>query len=225
MKNIRRIIWGLILVAAAIVLALNAFNLINFNVFFDGWWTLFIIVPSLAALIQWRNVESALFGLALGVLWLLSAQGIINGDLVWKLLLPLAIACIGLKMIFSSLKTGKRRHKINRIKADLKNSQKGVAVFCGTEMNFDGAVFDGAHLVTVFGGIDCDLRGAIIEKDCVINVVCVFGGVDLIVPDNVKVVSNIPTFFGGTEILKKNKSAEHTIYIDGVCLFGGVDVE
>ena len=92
-------------------------------------------------------------------------------------------------------------------------------------MNFDGAVFEGAELITVFGGIDCDLRGAIIEKDCVIKVVCVFGGVDLLIPDNVNVVSNIPTFFGGTDVLKKNHCAEHTIYIDGVCLFGGVDAK
>ncbi len=225
MKNTRRIIWGVILIIAAVVLALNSFNVINFNIFFDGWWTLFIIVPSLAALIRWQDVESSLFGLALGVLLLLSAQEVINWDIIWKILLPLTIAIIGFKLIFSSIKSEKRKKKINNINFNIKDSQKGVAVFCGTEMNFDGAVFEGAELITVFGGIDCDLRGAIIEKDCVIKVVCVFGGVDLLIPDNVNVVSNIPTFFGGTDVLKKNHGAEHTIYIDGVCLFGGVDAK
>lgn len=225
MKNTRRIIWGVILIIAAVVLALNSFNVINFNIFFDGWWTLFIIVPSLAALIRWQDVESSLFGLALGVLLLLSAQEVINWDVIWKILLPLTIAIIGFKLIFSSIKSEKIKKKINNINFNIKDSQKGVAVFCGTEMNFDGAVFEGAELITVFGGIDCDLRGAIIEKDCVIKVVCVFGGVDLLIPDNVNVVSNIPTFFGGTDVLKKSHGAEHTIYIDGVCLFGGVDAK
>ena len=55
MKNLKRTIWGIILVLAAIIIALNSFNIIDFDLFFDGWWTLFIIVPSFVGLIENKN--------------------------------------------------------------------------------------------------------------------------------------------------------------------------
>lgn len=225
MKNLRRTIWGLIFIAAAIVIALNSFNVIDFDIFFDGWWTLFIIVPSFVGIIQDRNKWGAVFGLCIGILLLLSAQEIISWDMVWKISFPLIIAIIGIKMIISSFRKDKTDRIIKEIKHNTKDAQNGAAVFSGTELDFDNVVFEGANLSAVFGGIDCDLRNAIIEKDCVINVSCVFGGVDILVPDNVKVVANTTSIFGGIDVMKNNHSGEHTIYIDGACIFGGIDVK
>jgi predicted membrane protein len=225
MKNLKRTIWGLIFIAAAVIIALNSFDIIDFDLFFDGWWTLFIIVPSLVGVIQDRNKGGAVFGLCVGILLLLSAQEIISWDMIWKISLPLIIALIGLKMVFSSFKKDKTDRVIKEIKHNTKDAQNGAAVFCGTELNFDNVVFDGANLSAVFGSIDCDLRNAIIEKDCVINVSCVFGGVDILVPDNVKVVANTTSIFGGIDVMKNNHSGVHTIYIDGSCIFGGIDVK
>lgn len=228
MKNLKRTIWGLIFVAAAILIALNSFNVISFNIFFDGWWTLFIIVPSFVGVIQDRKKGGALFGLCIGILLLLSAQEIISWDMVWKITLPLIIALIGFKMIFSSFKKDKKskiEKNFKQIKFDSNDFQRSVAVFCGTELDFDGVIFEGANLITVFGGIDCDLRNAIIQKDTAIKVVSIFGGIDITAPDNVRVINNIPTFFGGVDVKNANNSYEHTIYIDGVCIFGGVDIK
>ena len=226
MKNLKRTIWGVVLVIAAVILALNSFGVINFDLFFDGWWTLFIIIPSFVGLIQDRNKGGAVFGLCIGILLLLSAQEIVSWDMIWKMSIPAVIAIIGFKMIFSSFKKDKTDRIIKEIKNDGRNLQQGTAVFCGTEMDFDNVVFDGADLTAVFGGIDCDLRNAIIDRDCVIKVCCVFGGIDILVPDNVKVVTNTTSVFGGVEVMKNhNNSATHTIYIEGLCTFGGVDVK
>ena len=129
-------------------------------------------------------------------------------------------------MIFSSFKKDKTDRIIKEIKKEGKNLQQGTAVFCGTEMDFDNVVFEGADLTAVFGGIDCDLRNAIIDRDCVIKVCCAFGGIDILVPDNVKIVTNTTSVFGGVEVIKNNNSsATHTIYIEGLCTFGGVDIK
>lgn len=224
MKNIRRIIWGILLIAAAVVIALNSFNVIDFDIFFDGWWTLFIIVPSFANLIEKGNKKDSLIGLTIGILLLLWAQNIIDMDIAWKIGLPVIIAIIGLKMIFSSFKKNKVDRIVKEIKVDNKDLQHGTAIFCGTELDFDNVVFDGAELTAVFGGVDCDLRGAIIDRDCVIKAACVFGGIDIKVPNNVRVVSNTTCIFGGVDILKNSGEAAHTIYIDGVCVFGGIEV-
>lgn len=225
MKNAKKIIWGLLLIIAAILLVLNSFNVIDFELFFPGWWTLFIIVPSLADLIENKNKTDSLVSLGIGIVFLLCAQGILAWDMIWKLTLPIIIATIGIKMIFSALrKSNKSKVKMN-ININPKNSQKGVAVFSGTKLDFDNVLFDGVDLISVFGGVECDLRNAIIDKDCVINVACVFGGIDIKVPDNVQVINNVSCIFGGAEVLKSNPNVAHTIYIEGLCAFGGIDAQ
>lgn len=44
MKRISSVLWGIVVVAAGVILALNAFEITSINLFFDGWWTLIIIV-------------------------------------------------------------------------------------------------------------------------------------------------------------------------------------
>ena len=224
MKNMKRAVWGLVLVAAGVVIALNSLGIINFDLFFDGWWTMFIIIPSFVGLFDNKDRSGSIFGLLIGIIFLLSAQDIIDFDLIWKLIVPAFIAYIGIKMIFSSFKKNKTDRIIKEIKVEGGDLHSGVAVFCGTEMNFDGTVFDGADLTAVFGGVDCDLRGAIIDRDCVIKCCCVFGGIDIIVPDNVKVVTNTACVFGGVDANKSNNSALHTIYVEGACIFGGIEI-
>lgn len=85
----------------------------------------------------------------------------------------------------------------------------------------------GTDLTAVFGGVDCDLRKAIISSDKVINATAVFGGIDIFVPDNVKVKVKSTSIFGG--VTDKNshslKEDAHTIYINASCIFGGVEIK
>ena len=222
MKKTGNILWGIIIVALGVLFALKAFG-VEIDIFFDGWWTLFIIIPSISGIIEGKKIVDSLEELAIGIVLLLCAQGIISWDIVWKLALPVFIAIIGIKMIISAI----RKKKVQRISMNFKkegrSSQSGVAIFCGTEINFDDVVFDGAELVAVFGGIECDLSKAIIDRDCVINAACVFGGIDIKVPDNVKVVSNTVCIFGGVDVIGGNKNAPYTVYIQGACIFGGIE--
>lgn len=55
MKKISSVIWGIVLIAAGALFALNALNLTNIDIFFDGWWTLFIIVPCAVGLFTERE--------------------------------------------------------------------------------------------------------------------------------------------------------------------------
>ena len=44
MDKINRILWGLVFIVLGVIIALNVFNIIDFNIFFRGWWLVFIIV-------------------------------------------------------------------------------------------------------------------------------------------------------------------------------------
>ena len=225
MKKISKIIWGLVLIAAGAIFALNELNITSIDVFFDGWWTLFIIVPCTAGLFTEREKTGNLIGIAIGVLLLLCCQEILDFSVFWKLLVPAVIVILGLKMLFAGLFGNKANEIIAKIKQEGGKMKVGCATFSGCDINYDGEVFEGAELTAIFGGVNCDLRNAIIQKDCAIQVTAIFGGIDISVPAgvNVKVSSN--SIFGGTS----NKTSVHqgapTIYISGTCMFGGVEIK
>ena len=88
-------------------------------------------------------------------------------------------------------------------------------------------MFEGTTLTAVFGGVECDLRGAIINHDCVVNATAIFGGVDIFVPEGVLVKTYSTAFFGGVGEKKRPQPAAGmpTLYINATCLFGGVDIK
>ncbi|MGI6616852.1 MAG: LiaF transmembrane domain-containing protein [Saccharofermentanales bacterium] len=225
--NISRILWGVALVAIGAVFALNALGITDINIFFRGWWTLFIIIPSAIGLFSRGGKFVSLIGLVIGVILLLSCQGILDFGMVWKLTIPIIIILIGLKMIFYSPFNRQAIKRIKEIKSDGTAPARDSVVFSGHKIDFDGQIFEGAILDAVFGSITCDLRRAIIEKDCVITASAVFAGIDIQVPDHVNVIINSNSIFGG--VSDKRKKTEHqdnalTLYVDANCVFGGVDI-
>ena len=226
MKRSNQVLWGVILIGIGLVLGLNAFGITSINLFFDGWWTLFIIIPCLAGLISGKDFSGNIIGLVIGVFLLLCCRGILDFGLLWKLAIPVVIVLFGIKMIFGNLLDGSSS-AIKRLEAANAQTRYGTAVFTGERMNFSGEVFQGAELNAVFGGVDCDLRGAIIEQDCVINASAVFGGIDILVPGNVNVKVSSNSIFGGVSnktMGYRNESAP-TLYIKGNCRFGGVEIK
>ena len=225
MKRINSIIWGLALLAVSAVLILNAFEITSIEIFFDGWWTLFIIVPSLVGLFSSHEKTANIVGLLVGTFLLLACQNIIDFDIIWKLIAPVIIAVIGIKMIFGG--NGKNRECIKSIEANGDDIKKGFAAFSGQDINFDNEVFNGAELTAVFGGVKLDLRNAVFESDTVINACCIFGGADIFLPDNVNVKIKSNSIFGGMDNKKhqNSKDNQYTVYLNGTCIFGGVDVK
>lgn len=225
MKNYRRIIWGVVFIIAAVLLALRSFGIIDFNLFFDGWWTLFIIIPSLSDMLASRFSLSSVVCFGIGVALLLACLDVISFSLLWKLVLPAILAIIGLKMILSTIGKSKRNRIYESIKKEGRELKNATAIFGGSEIRYDGEVFDGAELTAIFGGVECDLRGAVIDRDCIINASAIFGGVDIYVPDNVKVINRAVGVFGGVDVKRSNPNAPYTLYIEGIASFGGIDVK
>lgn len=226
MKNINRIAWGVVIIAAGVIFALNALDIADINIFFDGWWTLFIIIPCLVGLFTEREKLGNAIGVAFGVFLLLACQEVLGFDLLWKLIVPAAIVLFGFKLVLSGLFGNKTREIVKKIESEGAVPRKGRAIFSGCDMNFAGEIFEGAQLTAIFGGAECDLRGAIIEKDCVIRVSVAFGGIDILVPDNIHVKVDSTVIFGGvSNKAKRNNDNGITLYIVGNCLFGGVDVK
>lgn len=110
--------------------------------------------------------------------------------------------------------------------------QKGTyktasVLFSGQDIVYGEEFFSGASYTAVFGGLAVDLQRVIITEDITINVSAIFGGIDLFLPPNIRVVNNITPILGGVD-LKKPSSKDplaKTIYLTGIATFGGIDIK
>lgn len=227
MKNLTKILWGVALIIAGVLFALNAFDVIAVKIFFDGWWTLFIIIPCFVGICTDKEKTGNIIGFIIGVLLLLCCQDVFGFDIFWKLVVPVIVVTIGLKLILSAVW---RNQGSNVLKISRKNGEDikvSCAVFSGREVHSNGEVFNGAELTAVFGSVGCDLRKAVIEKDCAISATAVFGGIEILLPDTVNVKVNSNSVFGGVE--EKNCRpiipGAVTVYVNATCVFGGVEVK
>ena len=82
MKKFGNVLWGVVLIAIGVIFGLNALGLTSINIFFKGWWTLFIIIPSFIELIKGNNKMWSFIWLAIGVALLLCAQNILSFKII-----------------------------------------------------------------------------------------------------------------------------------------------
>ena len=226
MNNIKNILWGIILVIIGVIIGLNTMGITDIDIFFDGWWTLVIIVPCFIGLFTNKDKTGNIIGLLVGVILLLGMQNIIEFNLIWKLLLPSIIVIIGLSLIFKNTFNSKINNEIKKLNNKNTKDNEYCATFSGQRIDFPNEEFKGATLNSVFGSITCDLREAKIKEDVVINASSVFGGIDIIVPDDVNIKIKSNSIFGGVNNKKKNnEDKKYTIYVNASCLFGGVDIK
>ena len=225
--NNKNILWGIVLVIIGVIVGLNALNITNINIFFNGWWTLFIIIPSLIGLLNEKDKTGNIIGLIIGIVLLLGVQNIIDFDLIWKLILPVIIIIVGLSLIFGNNLNKKINNEIKKINNKKGKNEEYCSTFSEQKIDFDDEEFKGVSLTAVFGGITLDLRKAKINEDVVINTTSVFGGIDIYVPDNIKIKVKSTSIFGGVDNkkIKNDNEKEHIIYINASCIFGGVDIK
>lgn len=227
MKKFGNILWGLILVVIGIIFALNALGITDINIFFRGWWTLIIIIPSLIGLFKNESKMWSIIWLVIGIVLLLCAQNILSFTMVGKLIFPFILVMIGLSIIFKDTINKNVSEKIKKLNNEKTEGEEYCATFGGQNADYNGQEFKGANLDAIFGSVELDLKNATISKDQVINANAIFGGIDIIVPANVNIKVKSTPIFGGVSNKVKTQYNESlpTIYINSFCMFGGVDIK
>lgn len=227
MKHFEKVLLGILLICLGVILGLNAFEITNIDIFFDGWWTLFIIVPSFLGLLSDKDKSGHLIGLFIGIVLLLGCQDIIDFSLIWKLAIPFVLVVMGLSIIFKNIFQKQTDHQMKDIYQNSKNISEYNAIFGGKNIQLDNQHFQGATLNSIFGSIELDLRQAYIDKDVIIDATAIFGGIEIKVPEHIHVQLNATSIFGGVDNDHKNTHTQQeiTLYINTNCIFGGIDIE
>ena len=225
MNKTSNLLWGILLIVIGIIFGLNALDITDINIFFDGWWTLFIIIPCFIDLFKEKDKTGNIIGLVIGISLLLASNNIIDFNLIWKLAFPIALVIIGLSLIFKDTISSKVKKEIKKLNKN--NDKEYYTTFGGQNLDFTNENFDGCNLNAVFGGIKCDLIESKIKKDVVINASAIFGGITIYVPNNVNVKVVSTPIFGGVsdERTKKVTDSEITLYINATCMFGGLEIK
>lgn len=218
MKKISTVIVGIVFIIVGVIVGLNSFGITNINIFFDGWWTLFIIIPAINGLVTDEEKTGSIIWFIIGITLLLGCQDLISFDILWKLTLPVILVFIGLSIMFNN--NGKKISKNT-------DDNEYCACFSGQTIKFDGKDFKGTKVNAIFGGITIDLTNAKVKDGAVIDATAVFGGVTILIPEDLKVEIKSTSVFGGVSDKTKNKEKKDkiTLHVNGCSIFGGVDIK
>lgn len=225
MNRNNKVIWGSALVLCGIVWIVCI--CLHINVLFNGWWTLFIIVPSICGLLGQREKTAPAIGLGVGVLLLLAEQNVIDWDMFWKIGLAVLVIALGLGMIFGNKRKDADLPPVKTLSRDGKNIRVVNASFGEQNLCFGGEVFEGADVVASFASVHLDLRGAVINEDVELNVDCKFAGLVISAPGDLLVKVTANATFGGVDDKRHVFVSDHThtLYISGSCVFSGIEIK
>lgn len=164
-----------------------------------------------------KDKTGGIIGLAIGVLLLLAARDIIAYGIVLRLFLTALAILLGIKLIVKSLCPSKK-HAVEEPHSEGTH----FSAFTSEKNDFNGKDVNNAKIGAVFGGSVCNLIGTKIEDGSRIDIFCMFGGVDIIVPEKVNVNVNTFCLFGGVAnkcTVKNTPYSPVTLTINGCCIF------
>jgi hypothetical protein len=168
-----------------------------------------------------------------GWLWLvaggwtmLSALGILEISF-WKLFWPLALVTVGVTMLGRGLIRPLPR---SSAAADRESVVHAFAFMSGNERRSDSTEFRGGDLFAFMGGVTLDLRHATPTADgAVLDVFAWWGGIEVRVPDNWRVISEVVPLLGGFEDNTKPSADPSAVagrlVLRGAVIMGGIEVK
>ncbi|MBP1755381.1 MAG: putative rane protein [Firmicutes bacterium] len=231
------VLWGLFFILIGVGIAGNVMNIWDFQLFFDGWWTLLIIIPCFISMIQTGFSTGSTIGFIIGVLLLMNYQLDFHFN-IWQLILPIILVFIGIRIMFQGAFRKKINYDQNYNYSDSTNGAPNGTNYTNINKSEYSAIFSSNHvhiteqfigtsLSTAFGAIVLDLREAQITGDVEINASAIFGGIDIYLPGNVKVKTNNVPIFGGVsnKHTQTTDPTAPTIYLNSTCMFGGIDIK
>ena len=233
MKNAIKILFGIGLIAAGVLWILSVLDVITFSIFFPGWWALFIIVPCFLNLFTDHDRIGSIFGILIGVILMLCAQGTLQWSDFWKFAISALLIMIGLKILIGkSFVCGREgspeaKRAVKEINRDGKNIKYYEVQFGKEFLSFDEEIFEGVDVKAGFGAVRLDLRKAHIQPDAVIRLDCSFCGVEILLPDSIVLKLATDTAFGGIDDKRNSKPTEGpvTLYLAGQINFGGIEIK
>jgi predicted membrane protein len=240
-KTPRCSLFALMLIAAGALLFLDNLGILPIQNI-RAYWPIWMVIWGASILDRRRSQVASIWALALiacGILLILGNLHIVHvtAGVVW----PVLLIAFGIMMLVRPLhlREWPRRCRMQAPSGPVKTSD-GVSgnrlneatVFSSLNRRLETQQFEGGKLDAVFGSIELDLSGAAIsspERQAEIEVNAVFGGIEITVPRNWKIVLKSTAVFGGCDDRTVPPRLEPgfepaTLVITGAAVFGGITI-
>lgn len=220
-----RVVLGGMVVLVGVLLTLDQAEVIDVRGFWQ-LWPLLLVGFGLSKLLGTRFASERIWGgviLIAGVL--LCLENLTGLEVPWRLIWPLALVALGVMIISRGIGRGRG------LPASSGSWFREWAVFGGGERRIVSKNFEGGEANAIFGGLDLDLREAVLEAERAdLDVFVAFGGLDIRVPEDWQVVVEAVSIFGGIDdktrpLPGKAATPAKDLVIKGTVVFGGVDIK
>lgn len=219
---------GIIFILIGIGAIFGQLGFWNLGDVISTWWPL-ILIGAGASQLSRRPVSktSGIVLIVMGSLFQMRELDIITVSLA-NFFWPAIIIAIGISMLLPrTLKKDNYEFTKTEINQDVVDN---FSLFSAIKSRNISKNFRGGSLVALFGGIDMDLKDAhLLNEGARIDVTVAFGGVNVIVPPEWKVVVKGVPIFGGWSNRTKGKDyvnpEAQVLTLHCFVAFGGIDVK
>ena len=187
------------------------------------WWPAFLAMfglMRLTGLFGPRHVVSgALFTIA-GVWMLLRELDVIQISIfkMW----PVFLIVLGGSLVWRSMRSEPAPEDAER-----DSYPKPVAIMGGVVRNIESQDLVGIEASAVMGGVELDLRGAKARgREVVVEAFAWWGGIELYVPDDWRVINEVTPIMGGVEDKTRLNAVEPvtTLIVRGIVIMAGIEL-
>ncbi len=239
----KKMLCGLMVVLLGVVFLLHNLEILPYSFEIFKYWPIFIMLIGLGDVFDRGRIQlDSIILIAIGGIFLLCNFDLLSFDLIWKLFFPAIVILIGLAIMFPKYKSNK---ELAEVIHDKSNETTISGVFSNTNSKNTFNSFSKGNVNAIFGGATLNLSDAEFSEKAVCQVTSIFGGVDLILPEDVSVnIEGLTFVFGGlddyrnktkrkkkddeeSEPTSKKKSSDKkkVLYLVGTVIFGGVDIK
>jgi hypothetical protein len=216
-----RLVLGIAILLAGVVFTLDNLDLLDADRVID-YWPLLLVVIGLAKLTDARRTGAWLTSglwILVGVWWTIYNLAIVDFHPIdfW----PIFLIVAGLFLVQRALRPARRS-------GDAPTDRlTGFAVLGGSSRRSSSLDFQGGDFTAVMGGCEVDLREArIANPPAVVDVFAFWGGVEIRVPRDWAVDSQVTAILGGVEdrTARDTLDASQQLVVRGMAMMGGVDI-
>lgn len=197
-KNIHMLLWGIVLLVFGGVFLVGQITGDHVSIFFPGWWTVFLIVPAISSMIQNRVDIGNIIVLLLGVMLLCRAQRWIP-VISWPLVIAIVLIVLGLYFVLRAFVGGHHSGSVNSgnrtriLEGNFDANPSYTAILSSRNVKSQPISLLGATCTAVLGSVSIDLSDCKVEENITIFCNAILGSVDVVAPQNVKIVyRNLP---------------------------------
>ena len=212
-----RLVVGLAIMLAGLVLALDSLGLVDGGVFFRFWPLALVAVGVVKLMSPSRHGSSAIVWIVAGIAFLLVTLGRMSFGGVWALI----IFAVGANIAWKAFRPP-------AVPRESSSALDIVQFMGGTKTVVTTPDFKGGQATAVMGGCEIDLRSASMPEGraAVLDTFAFWGGIEIKVPDDWEVVSQGNAVLGGfVNNAHSLPGAKRRIVVTGLAIMGGVEVK